>query len=284
MNPFTSSAERGSVSPDATVPASPVSTDNDAPLLSLREVTKTFGGLTAVNAVSFTVDEGSVVGLIGPNGAGKTTVFNLITGNYRPDRGDIHFAGTRLNGLRTHRIIMQGIARTFQNIRLFQQLSALENVLAGCHYRMQGGVWAAMLNLQPQQRIEQDAIERAVRELAFVGLNEQVLMLAKNLAYGDQRRLEIARALATQPRLLILDEPAGGMNEQETEALIGLIEQIRARGITILLIEHDMRLVMRACEKLVVLEYGGKIAEGAPEQVRTDPRVIEAYLGTEDEV
>ena len=252
-------------------------------LLVLRGLTKRFGGLTAVNAVSFAVEEGSVVGLIGPNGAGKTTVFNLITGHYRPDHGQILFDDRPLAGLRTHRIIARGIARTFQNIRLFQRLTAIENVLAGCHYRMRSGIVGGMLRLPAQRREEREALDRALQELEFVGLQSQAAVLAKNLAYGDQRRLEIARALATQPRLLILDEPAGGMNEQETEALMGLIAQIQARGVTILLIEHDMRLVMRACEKLVVLEYGGKIAEGTPDQIRRDPRVIEAYLGAGDD-
>ncbi|HPE71383.1 MAG TPA: ATP-binding cassette domain-containing protein, partial [Candidatus Competibacter sp.] len=168
------------------------------PLLTLQELTKTFGGLTAVDAVSFAVEEGSVIGLIGPNGAGKTTVFNLITGNYRPDRGRIEFAGTSLAGLRTHRIIALGIARTFQNIRLFQRLTVLENVLAGCHYQMRGGILAAMLRLPFQRREENDAMGRALKELEFVGLRQQALTLAKNLAYGDQRRLEIARALATR--------------------------------------------------------------------------------------
>jgi branched-chain amino acid transport system ATP-binding protein len=252
-------------------------------LLELRGVTKSFGGLTAVSDVSFDVPAGAVMGLIGPNGAGKTTIFNLITGNYRVDRGAIGFDRRSLLGLRTNRIVRLGIARTFQNIRLFQQLTALENVLAGRHCRTGSGLLGAMLQPPGFRREERSAVARAAEELAFVGLAGRELELAKNLPYGDQRRLEIARALATEPRLLVLDEPAGGMNEQETDDLVGLIGRVKARGVTVLLIEHDMSLVMRACDRIVVVEYGEKIAEGGPAEIQANPRVIQAYLGTEDD-
>ena len=252
-------------------------------ILELDHAVKTFGGLTAVNQVCFTVDAGSVVGLIGPNGAGKTTVFNLITGNYVPDSGDIRFEGIPVKGKAPHRIVEMGIARTFQSIRLFQNMTAVENVLSGCHCRMESGILRSMFHTPFQKKEEAKALETALSALEFVGLGKQAGNLAKNLSYGKQRLLEIARALASNPRLLILDEPAGGMNDQETAELVTLIEAIRKKGITVLLIEHDMGLVMKACEKIVVIEYGTKIAEGDPDAIKKDPRVIQAYLGTDDE-
>ena len=252
-------------------------------MLSIKNLTKRFGGVMAVNDVSFDVNTGSIMGLIGPNGAGKTTVFNLITGIYRPDQGEIIFAGKSIAHLLTHRIVSLGIARTFQTIRLFQNLSVLENVLAGCHSRTRSGSLRAMLRTPFQRGEEEVALLKAVQALKFVGLRRSAQQLAKNLSYGNQRLLEIARALATEPRLLILDEPAGGMNEQETTHLITLIRKIRDQGTTILLIEHDMSLVMRVCENIVVLDYGAKISEGTAETVKRDPLVIEAYLGTDEE-
>jgi branched-chain amino acid transport system ATP-binding protein len=249
-------------------------------LLDANQVRVEFGGLVAVNDVDFTIPIGSIVALIGPNGAGKTTFFNVLTGLYKPTSGTVMFDGTAVAGRAPHQIAALGLARTFQNIRLFGTMTAAENVMVAMHPHLKGGLWQTIIGTPGQRHEEAEARQTARDLIEFCGVRGDSDEFAKNLSYGDQRRLEVARALALRPKLLLLDEPTAGMNPQESDDFIAFVRRVRdEKNLTVLLIEHDMKVVMGVSERITVLEYGSKIAEGTPEEVRTNERVVEAYLG-----
>jgi branched-chain amino acid transport system ATP-binding protein len=252
-------------------------------LLNIINVTQIFGGLVALSEINLFVEKGEIVGIIGPNGAGKSTLFNVITGAYDPTRGKIELDGINITGYKPFRVTELGFARTFQNIRLFSRMTVLENVMMGMHCRRKTNLADILLQTPKKRKEEKESYNKAIEILKLLGLYEVRFSMPGSLPYGEQRKLEIARALATEPKLLLLDEPAAGMNEQETEELLEIVKKLKAFGYTILLIEHDMKFVMNICERIYVLNHGELIADGNPEEIRKTKSVIEAYLGKEDE-